>query len=52
MAVFLKNGAWWIDTYIKGKRIRRKIGPDKETTELGEKDLQVKAARGEHLGIM
>ena len=52
MAVFLKNEAWWIDTYIKGKRIRRKIGPDKETTELVEKDLQVKAARGEHLGIM
>ena len=52
MAVFLKNEAWWIDTYIKGKRIRRKIGPDKETAELVEKDLTVKAAKGEHLGIM
>ena len=52
MAVFLKNEAWWIDTYIKGKRIRRKIGPDKETAELVEKDLKVKAAKGEHLGIM
>ena len=52
MAVFLKNEAWWIDTYIKGKRIRRKIGPDKETAELVEQDLKVKAAKGEYLGIM
>ena len=52
MAVYRKNEAWWIDTYIKGKRIRRKIGPDKETAELVEKDLKVKAAKGEHLGIM
>ena len=52
MAVFFRNDAWWIDTYIKGKRIRRKIGPDKETAELVIKDLQLKAARGEHLGIM
>ena len=52
MAVFLKNGSWWIDTYIKGKRIRRKIGPDKETAELVEQDLKVKAAKGEYLGIM
>ena len=40
MAVYRKNEAWWIDTYIKGKRIRRKIGPDKETAELVEKDLR------------
>ena len=52
MAVYRKNEAWWIDTYIKGRRIRRKIGPDKETAELVEKDLKVKAAKGEHLGIM
>ncbi len=52
MAVFFRNDAWWIDTYIKGKRIRRKIGPDKKTAELVEQDLKLKAARGEHLGIM
>ena len=52
MAVYRKNETWWIDIYIKGKRIRRKIGPDKETAELVEKDLKVKAANGEHLGIM
>jgi len=52
MAVFFRNGNWWIDTYIKGKRIRRKIGPDKRTAELVEKDLKVKAAKGEYLGIV
>ena len=52
MAVYEKNGDWWIDVRIKGKRIRRKIGPDQETAELVVKDLQVKAAKGEYLGIM
>jgi integrase len=51
MAVFEKHGNWWIDVYVKGKRIRRMIGPDKEVAELVIKDLQVKAAKGEYLGI-
>ena len=29
MAVFQKNGTWWIDFYHQGKRIRRKVGPSK-----------------------
>lgn len=52
MAVFLRNDAWWIDTYVKGKRVRRKIGPDKKTAELVERDLKVKEAKGEYLGIV
>ena len=52
MAVFEKNGAWWIDTYVKGKRVRRKIGPDKKTAELVEQDLKIKEAKGEYLGIV
>ena len=39
MAVFFRNDAWWTDTYVKGKRVRRKIGPDKKTAELVEQDL-------------
>ena len=34
MAIREKNGNFWIDTYVKGKRIRRMIGPDKEVAEL------------------
>ena len=51
MAVFKKNGNWWIDTYLNGRRVRRKIGPDKRTAQLTEQDLKVKAAKGEWLGI-
>jgi len=51
MSVFKRNDAWWIDTYVKGQRVRRKIGPDKRTAELAEKDLQVRAAQGKWLGI-
>jgi integrase len=51
MAVFKKNGNLWVDCYLKGKRLRRKVGPDKRTAQLVEKDLKVKAAKGEWLGI-
>ena len=51
MAVFKKNGNWWIDIYLQGRRVRRKIGPDKRTAQLTEQDLKVKAAKGEWLGI-
>jgi integrase len=42
-----ENGNWWIDIYLQGQRVRRKVGPDKRTAQLVEKDLKVKAARGE-----
>ena len=51
MGVFKKNGNWWIDCYLNGRRIRRRIGPDKRTAQLAEKDLKVRAARGEWFGI-
>ena len=51
MAVFKKNGNWWVDCYVNGQRMRRKVGPDKRTAELAEKDLKVRAAKGEWLGI-
>ena len=52
MAVFERNGAWWIDVRIKGRRVRRKIGPDQNVAELVVKDLEVRAAKGEYLGII
>jgi len=51
MAVFKKNGNWWIDCYVEGQRVRRKVGPNKRTAELAEKNLKVRAAKGEWLGI-
>ena len=51
MAVIKKNGTWWVDCYLNERRVRRKVGPDKRTAELVEKDLKVKAAKGEWLNI-
>ena len=47
-----KNDNWWFDCYIDGQRVRRKVGPDKRTAQLAEKNLKVRAAKGEWLGIM
>jgi len=51
MAVIQKNGTWWIDCYLNGRRVRRKVGPDQKTAKTVERDLQVKAAQGKWLGI-
>lgn len=51
MAVFKKNGAWWIDFYHQGKRIRRKVGPSKKVAEMALADIQVKKSRNDFLGV-
>jgi integrase len=52
MAITERNGNYKIDVRVQGKRIRRVIGPDQELAELVVKDLEVKAAKGEYLGIV
>src|SRR5919202_7000672 len=51
MAVFKKGRHWYIDYYVKGQRKRKKIGPSKQVAELALKDVELKLARGEYLGI-
>ena len=51
MGVFQKNGAWWIDFYHQGKRIRRKVGPSKRVAEMALADIEVKKAKQEFLGV-
>ena len=45
-----KSGKWLCDVWVGVHRIRRLL-PDKRTAELVEKDLKLKEARGEYLGI-
>ena len=45
-----KSGKWLVDVWIGVHRVRRLL-PDKRTAELVEKDLKLKEARGEYLGI-
>ena len=51
MAIFKKGDNWYIDYYLKGHRKRKKIGPSKKLALQVEKDVQIKIAKGEYLGI-
>ena len=51
MGVYKKGKNWYIDYYCRGRRLRKKIGPSKQLAELALKDVELKIARGEYLGI-
>ena len=51
MGIFKDGRHWFIDVRINGKRQRKKVGPSKELALLVLKDLEVKKAKGEFLGI-
>ena len=34
MAIYKKQGSWYIDYYVKGVRKRKKIGPSKHVADL------------------
>lgn len=52
MGVFKRNSNYWVDYYdAEGRRHRKKIGPQKTVAQLALKDLNVKIAKGEYLGI-
>ena len=51
MGVYKKGKNWYIDYYHKGRRLRKRIGPSKQVAELALKDVELKIARGEFLGI-
>ena len=52
MGIYQKGKNWYIDYYVKGHRKRKKIGPSKKLAELVLKDVHIKNARGEYLGIL
>ena len=52
MALRKRGKYWFVDVYDgRGRRIRRSVGVSKAVAELVEKDLLVKVARSEYLGI-
>ncbi|MEW6685044.1 MAG: hypothetical protein AB1393_02405 [Candidatus Edwardsbacteria bacterium] len=51
MRVYKRGKIWYIDYTYKGKRIRERIGQSKNVAELTLKDIEVKIAKDEHLGI-
>jgi integrase len=52
MGVFKRTGNYWIDYYdADGRRHRKMIGPQKTVAQIALKDVKVKIAKGEYLGI-
>ena len=49
MAVYRKNGTWWIDFYYQGKRHRQKIGTKKKDAEDALNQIKVKIAAGDYV---
>ena len=49
MAVFKKQGVYWIDYYVSGRRKRERIGPDKRLAETVLKKRKVDIAEGRFL---
>jgi len=51
MGIYKKGNNWYVDYYLKGRRKRKKVGPSKKLAEQVLKDIQVKNAKGEYLGV-
>ena len=51
MGICQKGKNWYIDYYVKGRRKRKKIGPSKKLALQVLKDVQLKIAKGEYLGV-
>jgi integrase len=49
MAVFKKQGVYWIDYYVNGRRKRERIGPDKRLAETVHRKRKVEIAEGKYL---
>jgi hypothetical protein len=50
--IYKKGKTWYIDFYHRGKRRRKKVGPSKRLAELALKDVELRIARGEFLGMV
>jgi len=49
--IFKRSDKWYVDYTYKGKRYRQSVGKDKKTADLIIKDIEIKIAKGEYLGI-
>ncbi|MCK4573061.1 MAG: site-specific integrase [candidate division Zixibacteria bacterium] len=46
-SIYKRGRNWYIDVRVKGRRIRKRVGPSKDIAKLALKDAEVKAARDE-----
>lgn len=51
MRIFKRGKSWYVDYLYKGKRTRKSVGRSKRVAELKLKDIELRIAKKEHLGI-
>ncbi|RKZ30366.1 hypothetical protein DRQ36_05840 [bacterium] len=51
MRLYKRGKTYYVDFTYKGKRIRKAVGRDKKTAELALKDIEVRIAKEEYLGV-
>ena len=51
MGVFKKQGSWWVDYRVNGRRRREKIGPNKKLAETVLNKRLVEIAEGKYLDV-
>jgi hypothetical protein len=49
MGVFKKQGVYWIDFYVGGRRKQERIGPDKRLAKTGLRKREVESAERKFL---
>jgi integrase len=52
MSVFRRGGKWYIGYSHNGRWVRKSIGTSKKLAETVEKEIKLKIAKGEYLGIV
>lgn len=51
MRTYKRGRTWYLDYLHKGRRTRRAVGRSRRMAELALKDIEVKIAKGENLGV-
>jgi len=51
MRIYQRTGVWYIDYSFNGRRVRKRVGTSKKMAELALKNIEVKIAKKEFLGI-
>jgi len=49
--IYQRDQAWYIDYSFNGRRVRKSVGTSKKMAELALKDVELRIAKGEFLGV-
>ena len=52
MRIYRRKGVWYIDYSFNGRRVRKKVGTSKKMAELALKEIELRIAKSEFLGII